>query len=152
MNRLSNSLILLFLVVFVFSCKKKDNDVEPSPTGRAAVLVNYPWRLTSVTDVSGKAIPENQLSNETKFIYLVDIAFTADNKVKAFESSGSQQVVNGGTWYLIEENTSLDIAVAVIKGKFPIVELSSSKMTLRMKVPVNGVEQDANMTFGPVIK
>lgn len=105
-----------------------------------------------MTDVSGKAIPENQLSTETKFIYLVDIAFTADNKVKAFESTGSQQVVNGGTWYLIEENTALDISVAVIKGQFPIVELSNSKMTLRMKVPVNGVEQDANMVFGPVIK
>lgn len=151
MNRLTNSIILLFLVVFVFSCKKKD-DVDPETSTRTAVLVNYPWRLTSITTVSGTAIPSNQLNSMTMSIYDVNIAFTADNKVKAFDASGSNQVVNGGTWYLVQDNTALDIDVLAIKGQFPIVELTNSKMSLRMTVPVNSVDQETNMIFEPVIK
>ena len=151
MNRLPHSIILIFLIVFVLGCKKNDPD-EDQTAQRASILVSKPWRLTSITDVSGKAIPENQLNQETKFIYEVDIQFTADNKVKAIETSGSGQVVNGGTWYLVKENSALAIEVIVIKGEYDIVELTNAKMSLRMKVPVNGVDTDANMVFAPVIK
>jgi hypothetical protein len=152
MSRLTNSVILLILVVFAISCKKKDNEVDPEASTRTAVLVSYPWRLKNITNVSGAAIPSNQLNSMTKAIYDVSIAFTSDNKVKAFDALGSNQVVNGGTWYLVENNTKLDIDVLAIKGKFPIVELTNSKMSLRMKVPVNSVEEETHMIFEPIIK
>jgi len=139
-----------FLMLTAISCDK-DKKVDPQETDKGKVLVNSPWRLTSVTDVSGKAIPQNQLNLQTQAIYLFDIQFFDNNVTKALDRT-SKQVINGGTWYLIEDDKVLDIEVSQFKGKFVIKELSRSKMSLGNTVPVNGVNQEAYLVFEPVVQ
>jgi hypothetical protein len=143
-------ILVVLLLVFVVACDK-ETKVDPQATDKNKVLISNPWRLVNVTDASGKAIPQNQLNFETKAIYLFDIQFFDNNVTKAFDRT-SKQVVNGGTWYLIENNEILDIEVSQFKGKFPIKELSRSKMTLGNTVPVNGVNQEAQLVFEPVVQ
>lgn len=149
--KLPNLYILAaLLMVFTIACDK-DTKTDPQGTDKGKVLVTNPWRLVSVTDASGKAIPQNQLNIETQAIYLFDIQFFDNNVTKALDRT-SKQVVNGGTWYLIENNEILDIEVSQFKGKFPIKELSRSKMTLGNTVLVNGVSQEARLVFEPVVQ
>lgn len=149
--KLTNLYILAaLLLVFMASCDK-DKKTDPQSNAKDKVLINNPWRLINVTDDSGKTIPKNQLNDVMQFIYQVDIQFFDNNVTKALDPN-SKQVVNGGTWYLIENEQVLDIEVSQFKGKFNIKELSRSKMTLGNSVPVNGVNQEANLVFEPVIK
>ena len=143
-------ILAVLLMGLTVSCDK-DTKTGPQETDKGKVLITNPWRLVGVTDASGKAIPQNQLNIETQAIYLFDIQFFDNNVTKALDRT-SKQVVNGGTWYLIENNEILDVEVSQFKGKFPIKELSRSKMTLSNTVPVNGVNQEARLVFEPVIK
>lgn len=151
MKRLLLFVPLLFLSVLVFSCKDKDKEETPQPTEKSKILVNYPWRMYSVTDLSGKEIPSNQLNAQTQGIKLMDIQFQQNAVVKAIDQRSSQ-VINGGTWYLIDEEATLDIKISGFSGEFGLQELSNSKMKLKSKMPVNGVEQETLMVFQPVIK
>ncbi|GAB3181859.1 hypothetical protein [Telluribacter humicola] len=149
MNRLLSYISVFAFVVLFSAC----NTTDPEPTNQTKdkVLVSNPWRLISVTDVNGKAIPTNQLSFETQAIYMFDIQFFDNNVTKALDRT-TRQVVNGGTWYLKDNSQVLDIEVSQFKGAFGVIELTRSKMTLKNRVPVSGVQQDAHMVFEPVIQ
>jgi len=151
MKRLLLFVPVLFLSLWVISCKDKDKDETPEPTAKSKILVNYPWRMSAVTDLSGKDISENQLGADTKFIKQMDIQFQQNATVRALDQNSSQ-VINGGTWYLVNEEKALDIKIAGFSGEFGLEELTNSKMRLKSKMPVNGVEQEAIMVFQPVIK
>ena len=151
MKRLLLFVPVLFFSLLVISCKDKDNEETPEPTAKSKILVNYPWRMSAVTDLSGKDISENQLGVDTKFIKQMDIQFQQNATVKALDQNSSQ-VINGGTWYLINEEKALDIKIVGFSGEFGLEELTSSKMRLKSKMPINGVEQEAIMVFQPVIK
>ncbi|MGX5858032.1 hypothetical protein ACWKW6_30535 [Dyadobacter jiangsuensis] len=151
MKRLLLFVPVLFFSLLVISCGDKDKDQTPEPTAKSKILVNYPWRMSAVTDLSGKDIPKTQLSGDTKFILEMDIQFQQNATVRALDQTSSQ-VLNGGTWYLINEEKALDIKIVGFSGEFGLEELTSSKMRLKSKMPVNGVEQEAIMVFQPVIK
>lgn len=151
MKRLLLFVPVLFLSLLVISCKDKDKNETPEPTAKNKILVNYPWRMSSVTDLSGKEIPKSQLSGETKFILEMDIQFQQNATVKALDQNSSQ-VINGGTWSLINEEKALDIKISGFSGEFGLEELTNSRMKLKSKMPVGGVEQEAIMVFQPVIK
>ncbi|OJV15935.1 MAG: hypothetical protein BGO21_30665 [Dyadobacter sp. 50-39] len=151
MKRLLLFVPVLFFSLLVISCKDKDKEQTPEPTAKSKILVNYPWRMSSVTDLSGKDIPKNQLSGDTKFILEMDIQFQQNATVRALDQSSSQ-VINGGTWYLINEEKALDIKIVGFSGEFGLEELTNSRMKLKSKMPINGVEQEAIMVFQPVIK
>ena len=151
MKRIFNLIPLLAVILFVSSCKDKDKNASPQPTEMSKILVTYPWNLISVTDLSGKAIPQNQLDLVARSLPEMNIEFQAGNKVLA-RSIADSQVANGGTWYLTEDNKGLDINVSMIKGIFGIVELTNSTMRLKKAMPVGGVEQEAIMVFAPVVR
>jgi hypothetical protein len=132
--------------------KDKDNNENPPLTEKDKILINYPWRMSTVTDLSNKDIPLNQLNAQTQAIKeVMDIQFLQNNVTKAIDQ-GSKQVINGGTWYLINENSVLDIKISGFSGEFGVEELTNSKLRLKSKMPVNGVEQETIMVFEPVIK
>lgn len=151
MKRLLLFVPVLFFSLLVISCGDKDKNETPEPTEKNKILVNYPWRMLTVTDLSGKAIPESQLATDTKYILKMDIQFQQNATVKALDQNSSQ-VLNGGTWYLINEEKALDIKIVGFSGEFGLEELTNSKMRLKSKMPINGVEQEAIMVFQPVIK
>ena len=152
MNRLIN-LVAVFVILFSLgSCGSKDNDDSVKPAEKSKILVNYPWRMSEVTDLSGKTIAPSSLNEQTKQIATyMDIQFLANNVTKALDQNSSQ-VINGGTWYLVDNDATLDIAVTGFSGKFGVVELSNNKLKLKSTMPVNGVDAETIMVFNPVIK
>lgn len=150
MRQLFNLSSLLVLVLLSVSCKDKNE--TPMATEKDKILINYPWRMSAVTDVSGTVIPANKLNGQTQSIGKdMDIQFLKNNVTKALDR-GSSQVINGGTWYLIDEAKTLDINIIGFAGQFGVVELTNSKLRLKSKMPVSGVEQETIMVFEPVIK
>jgi len=143
------------LALFLMSCDKDKPDNPnpvPEPSEKDKILINYPWRMSTVTDLSGKAIPFNQLNTQTRAIKeVMDIQFLQNNVTKAIDQ-GSKQAINGGTWYLINDNKTLDIKISGFSGEFGVEEITNSKLRLKSKMPVNGVEQETIMVFEPVIK
>ncbi|WP_031527653.1 hypothetical protein [Dyadobacter crusticola] len=142
----------LVLGLFMAACDKdKDKNENPQPTEKDKILVNYPWRMSKVTDLSGKDIPINLLNTQTQAIkQVMDIQFMQNNVTKAIDQK-SKQVINGGTWYLIDEGAILDISISGFAGKFGVEELTNSRMRLKSTMPVNGVDQETIMVFEPVI-
>jgi len=144
----------LFLAMFLMACDKdeKVDPITPPLSEKDKILVSYPWRMSTVTDTTGKAIPFNQLNAQTRAIKeVMDIQFLQNNVTKAIDQ-GSKQVINGGTWYLIDDNKTLDIQISGFAGKFGVQELTNSKLRLKSAMPVNGVDQQTIMVFEPVIK
>jgi len=143
----------LLLTLFLLGCSK-DNEKNETPelTEKDKILINYPWRMSTVTDLAGKDISFNQLNTQTRAIKeIMDIQFLQNNVTKAIDQ-GSKQVINGGTWYLIDDNKTLDIKISGFSGEFGVEELTNSKLRLKSMMPVNGVEQETIMVFEPVIK
>ncbi len=153
MKNVKSVFLAALVLLFVSSCDRETAGPQnPDTTAdKNKVLIANPWRLVSITDASGKAIPQNQLDLETLAIYLFDIQFFDNNVTKAIDRT-SRQVVNGGTWYLVENEQILDIAVNQFKGKFGIKELSRAKMSLSNEISVKGSKQQANLVFEPVVK
>ena len=141
-------LAVLFLLV---SCGGKDNNVTPVPTAKDKILVNYPWKMSEVTDLSGKIISSEKLNIQTNAIPLMEIQFVTGNKVYA-RGINDSQVINGGTWFLKDDSKILDIDIIGFKGQFGLEELTNSKMRLKSTMPVSGVDQETIMVFAPVIK
>ncbi|WP_254412353.1 hypothetical protein [Dyadobacter diqingensis] len=150
MNRLIN-LVAVFAILFLLGSCGKDSDDPAKPTEKSKILVNYPWLMTSVTDLKGVAISPNQLNLETRAISEMEIQFLQNNVVKA-KDKNTQQVTNGGTWALQEDTNILDIKISGFSGAFGVEEISNSKLKLKNKMPVNGVEVETIMVFDPVIK
>ncbi|NIJ54943.1 hypothetical protein [Dyadobacter arcticus] len=143
----------LFFAIVLSGCDKdKDKNETPTLTEKDKILINYPWRMSTVTDLAGKDIPLNQLNMQTQAIKeVMDIQFLQNNVTKAIDQN-SKQVINGGTWYLTNENKTLDIKISGFSGEFGVEELTNSKLRLKSKMPVSGVEQETIMVFAPVIK
>jgi hypothetical protein len=150
MKQLTSFAFAFVVILLAVSCK--DTTETTKPTEKDKILVNYPWRMSNVTDLSGASIPTNQLNTQTQAIgKYMDIQFLQNNVTKALDR-GSSQVINGGTWYLKDESKTLDIDIVGFAGKFVVEELTNSKLRLRSKMPVNGVEVETIMVFDPVIK
>lgn len=45
-----------FLLFVLIAASCKDKNETPKPTEKDKILVNYPWRMSAVTDLSGKSI------------------------------------------------------------------------------------------------
>lgn len=141
----------LLILVFSFlwmSCKDKNPETDTSTAEKT--LVANPWKMVSITNLDGTAVPENQLNSQTREIFKMNIQFQANKVVKAFDDA--QQASNGGTWELVQDSKILDIKIIGFTGQFGVSQLSVSKMSLVNKVPVNGKEVQVNMNFQPVIK
>jgi len=150
MKRIYSLLPLLGILLLLNSCGGKDNNVTVEPSAKDKILVSYPWKMSEVTDLTGQTISKEKLNLQTQYIPSMEIQFNAGNKVYAKDVTS--QVLNGGTWYLIEDSKVLDIDIIGFKGKFGVEELTNSKMRLKSTMPVSGVDQETIMVFAPVIK
>lgn len=139
-------IFLIVLTVFLGSCKK-DPDPDPTSTAtRMALITATNWQLDRLTDASGKVINPSQTNLTTQVLFGLDFQFRSDNIVRAIDRT-TKQIVNGGDWKFADENTAVDVNVTGFKGKFPIGELTRQKLVLKNKIPVNGIEQEANLEF-----
>lgn len=142
------ALIGLLLSVAFLSCKKDDNTPAPTAQSQTDLLVANKWLLNRVSTTDDKTIGTSQMNTTTLLLFELDMQFKNDGTVRAINHL-TGQIPNGGTWKLASDNQSIDVDVTGFKGNFPIVELTKTKLTLRQRAPVNGVDTDINLEFAP---
>jgi hypothetical protein len=142
---------LILSSCFLISCKKNTGTDPQSETLTATkTLVTNPWKVNKITDLSGNTINPSALPTEAKALFSINIQFLEDKTVRALDPV-SKSVVNGGKWDLLDSDKILDIDVAQLKGKYPIVEMTRTKMILRNSIVFEGVTFNVNLELVPAI-
>jgi hypothetical protein len=142
-------ILLMSLMAGLLNCKNDDgNNPAPTAASQTELLVSNKWLLQRVATSSDQTIGKNQMNTTTVLLFELDMQFYADNTVKAINHL-TGNIPNGGTWKLAADNKAIDVDVIGFKGNFPIVELNRTKLTLRQRAPVSGVESDINLEFAP---
>lgn len=140
------ALAFIVLTIAVSSCKKGTDPDPNSAAVRLELITATNWQLNQITDLSGKLINPQQTNLTTQVLFGLDFQFRSDNTVRAIDKT-TKQIVNGGDWKFADNNTAIDVNVTGFKGKFPIGDLTRQKLVLKNKIPVNGLDQDANLEF-----
>jgi hypothetical protein len=143
---MKNSLFL-FVALFIFACKKDETTVtEPTKI----ISANF-WKLDRFSDTDGKTLSQNQLNSQAQALFGLDYEFRDDNVTRAKDRI-TKQILNAGTWYLLDANQTLDIDILGFKGKFKVVEISKSKLVLQAENnKMISAGQFVNMEFLPAL-
>ena len=140
--------LLFLLLVCLMSCKK--NDETQTVAARGELLVANDWRLTRVTNPAGNTIAVNRLGLSALALNFADIQFTDRNIARAIDRS-TKQIINGGTWYLVQSNAALDINVTGFAGVFPIIDLTRTRLIIQQNTTVDGTKTDVFLEFAPSV-
>ena len=140
------------VLIFLSACTKNSST---TPQTQAELIAANGWKIDRFAALDGTTITSNKLNPTSVLILSLDFAFHTPNSqgigiVRATDKI-SKQVVNAGTWSFVENNTKMDIKVSGFTGTFSVVELTKTKLVLRNRVPVSGVDTDTNMEFSPNI-
>ena len=140
------NILFLFVALFVFSCKKEETVTEPTKV----ISANF-WKLDRFSDTDGKTLSQNQLNSQAQALFGLDYEFRGDNVTRAKDRI-TKQILNAGTWYLLNANQTLDIDILGFKGKFKVIEISKSKMILQAENnKMISAGQFVNMEFLPAL-
>jgi hypothetical protein len=138
------NILFIAILLFAFSCKKDETVVEP-----AKIISSNFWKLDRFADLDGKTLTQNQLNSQAQALFGLDYEFRDDNITRAKDRI-TKQILNAGTWYLIENNQKLDIDILGFKGQFKVVELSKTKLVLQAENNKTiSAGQFVNMEFLP---
>lgn len=116
---------LLISVLFIASKCKDKEIIEP-----AQVMTSKLWKLDRFSDTDNKTLTQNQLNSQAVGLFGLEIEFRENNVTRARDRQ-TKQIVNTGTWYLIENNKYIDIDAQGIKGKFELVLVQKDKLIIR---------------------
>lgn len=136
---------LVILSVAFWGCKDKNNN---NPASTTELITANGWALDRITSVDKQPISSSKLNASTILIYGLDIQFKDNNIVRAADKV-SKQIINAGTWFLVDSEKAVNVDVTGFKGKFDIVEITRTKLILKNRVPVSGTDTDAYMEFIP---
>jgi hypothetical protein len=143
-------LLMMCFCILMAGCEKKTTEPDSPTTTISRTIVTNPWKINRITETNGTVINMNSLPAESKALFGINIQFFEDKTVRALDPV-SKSVINGGRWDLIDNDKTMDIDVSQLKGKYPIVELSKSKMVLRNKIPFGGVSFEVNLELVPAL-
>ena len=138
--------LFLFVALSFFACKKSVNIVEPTK-----IISGNFWKLDRFADTDGKTLSQNQLNSQAQALFGLDYEFRNDNVTRAKDRI-TKQILNAGTWYLLDANQTLDIDILGFKGKFKVIEISKNKMILQAENnKMISAGQFVNMEFVPAL-
>lgn len=140
--------LFIAIILFAFGCNKNNTTVTSEP---AKILSAKFWKLDRFTDADGKTLSQNQLNSQAQALFGLDFEFRNDNVTRA-KDRVTKQILNAGTWYLLEENKTLNIDIIGFQGKFKVVEISQNKLTLQAENnQMISVGALVNMEFLPAL-
>lgn len=141
------NIFFLAVILFAFSCKKSEVTTN-EPT--KVLSANF-WKLDRFADTDGKTLSQNQLNSQAQALFGLDYEFRDDNVTRAKDRI-TKQILNAGTWYLIQDNQVLDIDILGFKGQFKVVEISKTKLVLQAENnKMISAGQFVNMEFIPAL-
>lgn len=142
-------LALMLVSLMLTNCKENNSPGPVTTQSQTELLVANTWKISQISDVNGKGYSDSQLSVTTLAVKFLDFQFRNDNTVRASDSN-TKQILNGGTWNLVDDNTAINVDVTGFKGKFPVIELTRTKLILRQTDRINGVPNTPiNLEFIP---
>lgn len=148
MKKLTTLLLICSVWLSISCTKPTEEDPAAKEQTTIEVLINNPWKIERITDLSGNVINTSNLPEESRAMFGINIKFNEDKTVRAIDPT-SKVVVNGGSWDFFDNQQTLDINVSQLKGKFPIVKLERSRMILRNQVVFQGIGFDVNLELVP---
>lgn len=117
---------LIFITLSASKCKDKEN-IAP-----ATILTSVVWKLDRYSDLDNKTLTQNQLNPQAVGLFSLDIEFRENNITRARERT-TKQIVNTGTWYLVENDKVMDINAIGIKDRFEVILIQKNKLILRAR-------------------
>ncbi|MFN8348706.1 MAG: hypothetical protein U0X91_27145 [Spirosomataceae bacterium] len=145
------TVLCLFLLAFVgVSCDRTNNGTTPTPGQTVSILTTNPWKVEKITDLNGNTINKELLPLSAQAFFGANIQFYEDKTVKAIDPV-ARQVLNGGSWSLLENEKILDIDIKDFKGTYPINKLERSRMSLRHSTVFNGLTFDVYLELVPAL-
>ncbi len=140
----------LLLTFFLVSCDRENNGTTPTPEKTISILTTNPWKVEKVTDLNGNVINTSALPDDAKKFFGVNIQFYDDKTVKAIDPV-ARNVVNGGSWDLLDNEKTLDIDIKDFKGTYPINKLERARMSLRHTTVFNGLSFNVYLELVPAL-
>lgn len=144
-------MILVLSLAFFASCTKKSTTVDAQKT-TTELLMGNPWKLDRYTNTANKTLSNSEVGSQAIALYSMNFEFRTNNKTYAIERT-TKQVINAGTWYLTDNDKTIDIAVIGFGGKFKVVEITKSKLVLQTDTNnlLVGVGNVVNLEFSAVL-
>ncbi|MGL4630228.1 MAG: hypothetical protein ACRCVT_03400 [Leadbetterella sp.] len=141
--------ILIFSLCIFLSCD--DGEGVESNNSASSLLSSTTWQLERYTDLTGKTISNATLNSSAKLLYDLAFEFRTNKETRAYEKS-TKNVLNRGTWELIEDNQVIDINITAFKGKFKIVAIQNDKLVLEANTEtfITGLGSAIRMDFKPL--
>jgi hypothetical protein len=141
------SIVLIFVSILLFSSCKDKKAVEPTRTPEQLLTLNS-WKLDRYTDASGKAISNSSLNVSALALFGLNFEFKENKETRAVDRI-TKNILNRGTWELIDANTNMNINITGFKGIFKVVSLTKGKLTLQASTGtfLSGVGASINMEF-----
>jgi len=140
----------LLLSLFLVSCKTENNGTTPTPEKSISILITNPWKVEKITDLNGNVINKSLLPTQAQGFFGSNIQFYEDKTVKAIDPV-ARQVLNGGSWNLLDNEKTLDIDIKDFKGTYPINKLERSRMSLRHSTVFNGLTFEVYLELVPAL-
>lgn len=144
---LVGSLLLTFCFV---SCNRENSGTTPTPEKTISILITNPWKVEKITDLNGNVINKSLLPTQAQGFFGTNIQFYEDKTVKAIDPV-ARQVLNGGSWNLLDNEKTLDIDIKDFKGTYPINKLERSRMSLRHTTLYQGLSFDVYLELVPAL-
>lgn len=140
----------LLLTVVLGSCDRANNGATPTPEKLISILTTNPWKVEKITDLNGNVINTALLPDDAKKFFGANIQFYEDKTVKAIDPI-ARDVLNGGSWNLLDNEKTLDIDIIDFKGTYPINKLERSRMSLRHSTVYKGITFDVYLELVPAL-
>jgi hypothetical protein len=145
------ALSTFLLSLLLSSCDRQNSGTStPTPETTVRILTTNPWKVEKITDLNGNVINKEALPTEAKAFFGLNIQFYDDKTVKAIDPV-ARNVVNGGSWNLLENDKTLDIDIKDFKGVYPINKLERSRMSLLHKTVFNGLSFSVYLELVPAL-
>ena len=143
------SIFLLFTFI-LFGCKSSDTPTAVQMP--AEILSNNLWKIDRFANKSdNKTLTTADLGAQPFALLVLDFSFKSNNVVRAIDHS-SGQIQNSGTWYLKNNDTTMDFDVTFFKGTYDVVQLTKAKMIIRIQQPSSlfpKIDNTVNWEFVP---
>ena len=127
---MKNIIVTFSFVAILFGCKSSTVEATKTPT---EILTANSWKIDRfATKDNNKTLTISDLGAQPFALLVLDFGFKTNNVVRAVDRT-SGQIPNSGTWYLKNNDTTMDFDVSFFAGTFDVVQLSKDKMIIRIQ-------------------
>lgn len=135
----------LFLVLLTANSCKKKNDQK----SKTQLITERDWRISELKEKTSPSSTWNDLlagepacNRDDRYVFKINNSYEG-NEGPTKCNSGDPQIINTGTWALIDSETRFSID----GQNYTILELTSSKLSLELSETISGIPYTVQLVF-----